>query len=241
MIEKDSNMIPDDWVIWFNAGWHGISAIEWATIWLPNRLESELQILKDFTRLYPKFSGVGNRITRDIIDHLIRSQYHLPWASKKMPPFCRQIDASETNNDLEHPIPVLQLRNYVALAINEGNIEEAKKRLQLSWLIPMALISKSTHRNITKGESRLCEDFNYPFSRYSDIKIKLYNDKIVNPSKYTLEELISDLSKIEYISPIIDKIKDVRVKMTEDEMEEIKKAPDRKGHPRRSKRKTSKL
>ncbi|MCP1215783.1 hypothetical protein NKW53_06840 [Acetobacter orientalis] len=105
----------------------------------------------------------------------------------------------------------------------------------------MALISKSTHRNITKGESRLCEDFNYPFSRYSDIKIKLYNDKIVNPSEYAFEELISDLSKIEYISPIIDKIKDVRIKMTENEMEEIKKAPDRKGHPRRSKRKISKL
>ncbi|MCP9320644.1 hypothetical protein KBX73_12845 [Acetobacter persici] len=127
MIEKTSSVIPADWVKWFDAGWHGTSAVDWATIWLPNRLESELQTLKDFTGLHPSFSRVGNRITRDIIDRLIRSQYHLPWASNLVTPFCRQIDVPEKGNDLEHPIPVLQLRNYVALAINEGNMEEAKK------------------------------------------------------------------------------------------------------------------
>jgi hypothetical protein len=231
---QSPNGTPIEWEQWLSAGWHHTSAVEWAETWLPKRLTGELALLEGMAAENPIFEGVLQRERRNTVDRLIRFQYHLPWASKSLPPFARELGSPrDTDLELEHAIPVKQLRTFVLMAIDTGNLEEAKRRLKFSWLCPMVLASQETHRAISKGPNRLCHDFLFPFGRYSGRMIEIYNGQKIPAEKYGLRALLQDLAAIETIKPIVKGLDEMRFPSTAEENQRTRAAVVRNGHKRR--------
>lgn len=233
-ISRSLNRIPIEWEQWLGAGWHQTSVVDWAEKWLPNRLIGELELIEGIAVRDPIFEGVSQRERRNTVDRLIRFQYHLPWASKELPPFARELGSPKGGElDLEHAIPVKQLRAFVLMAIEEDDLQEAKRRLKFSWLCPMVLASRETHRAISKGPNRLCNDFRFPFGRYSGRRIKLYHGTEILAEEYSLNALLEDLSAIEMIRPIVEGLEGIRFPSTVAEVERTRAAIARKGYKRR--------
>lgn len=51
--------------------------------------------------------------------------------------------------DREHALPVSQVKSVVLMAVAEGDMTLAKKRLTFAWLVPTVLCSSETHRSLT--------------------------------------------------------------------------------------------
>lgn len=83
------NSIPLSWTRWFERGWHNIRVSEWLNGYLQPKLEAELAFLAELKRNRPGFSRVNQRMEREVVGDLVRSQHHLPWHTKSRDQFFR--------------------------------------------------------------------------------------------------------------------------------------------------------
>ena len=224
-----SNRIPADWVGYLKSGWHGIDGVDWANRWLPARLKSELASFSALEAELPGFERAIARKRRDAIDGLIRFQWHLPWIRPGASPFAFQVDPPDGEAlENDHPIPVVQLRNFVLNAVDAGDVEEATKRLQFSWLIPTVRVSESCHVNITSGEDRLCDNFRFPFGRYSRHRLKIFDDDEIIANQYSLDRLFEDLADVELLRSLVNDLRSCNFPASPDDTAYTKKGISRK-------------
>lgn len=138
---------------------------EWAEFYLPERLKAGISYLDLLAGKMPNFARLAQRMRREVVGDLIRSQHLLPWTSKARPQFFseQRTDRQQHLKEREHAFPVSQVKSLVMMAIRDGDVEQARKRLVYCWLIPTVLCSKETHAALP----RRCEDFDRPYDRYS--------------------------------------------------------------------------
>lgn len=199
------------WSAWLERGWHGVKVGEWASLYLPAKLDADIRFLNLLVDKVPDFARVAQRMRREAVGDLIRAQHLLPWTSKARPQFFseqregRQLELQER----EHAFPVSQVKSLVLMAIQDGDVEQARKRLVYCWLIPTVYCTKETHRSLPSR----CEDFDRPFDRYSkrhlgmnDLALRRFDGTIVDPDTYSRSQLLEDLRSIDQLRTIIDEL-----------------------------------
>ena len=218
-------IMPPGWRAWLDRGWNGVSAADWVRTWLPSQLASTFATLGALEKEHSNFARVARREKRNVLDRLIRSQHLLPWFSKKRTPFFREGSLLVTGNGVEtafdHPIPVMQLKSLIEMAVAEDGMVQAVERLVFAWLCPPALVTagtKGTHAKITSGENRLCHNFDLPLSRYKGVDIIRFDDTAVDASSYTRSKLIEDLCSLRYFDDLHTRLADLSLPDAEDEI-----------------------
>ena len=217
--------MPPGWHAWLDRGWNGVSAADWVRIWLPSQLASNFATLGALEKEHSSFARVVRREKRNVLDKLIRSQHLLPWFSKKRTPFFREGSLSVIGNGVEtafdHPIPVMQLKSLIEMAVAYDGMVQAIERLVFAWLCPPALLTagvKGTHAKITRGESRLCHNFDLPLSRYNGVNIIKFDGTAVDASSYTRNNLVEDLCSLEYFDGLRSRLADLSLPDADDEI-----------------------
>lgn len=118
----------------------------------------------------------------------------------------------------EHALPVSQVISMVLMAASEGDMAMAKKRFTFSWLIPTVLCSATTHRSLPKT----CDDFDRPYLRYSksgELELTRIDGIRIDPATYTTMQLLSDLSAIAALRPIVDRLAGMTLPSNDQEAE----------------------
>lgn len=197
------------WSAWLDRGWHGVKAGEWAGLYLPAKLEADIRFLNLLVDQVPDFARVAQRLRREAVGDLIREQHLLPWTSKARPQFfTEQRDSQQLElKEREHAFPVSQVKSLVLMALEAGDVEQARKRLVYCWLIPTVHCTGETHRALPSR----CEDFDRPFDRYSkrhenmgSLSLRRFDGAIVDPGVYSRTDLLEDLRTIDQLRPIVD-------------------------------------
>lgn len=117
-------------------------------------------------------------------------------------------DRTVVLKDREHALPVSQVKSVVLMAVAEGDMPLAKKRLTFAWLVPTVLCSSETHRSLTAR----CDDFERRYLRYAGIEglsLVSMDGQVIDPATYTREQLLDDLSAIPVLKAITVILKDV--------------------------------
>jgi len=214
-----SASIRASWSAWLERGWHGVKVAEWAGVYLLAKLDADIRFLDLLVEQVPTFARVAQRHRREAVGDLVRDQYLLPWTSKRNPQFFAEHRASLDLRltDREHGFPVAQIKSLVLMALEAGDVEQARKRLVYCWLIPTVHCTNETHRSLP----RRCADFDRPLDRYSmrheklqqlalrsfdDIamNVRRFDGTVIDPDHYSRSQMLDDLSSIEQIRPIID-------------------------------------
>lgn len=220
----DSNAVYAIWSAWLDRGWHGVKAGDWASHYLPTKLDADIRFLDRLAKETPDFARVAQRMRREAVGDLIRAQHLLPWTSKARPQFFsewrggRSLDLKER----EHAFPVSQVKSLVLMALRDGDAEQARKRLVYCWLIPTVLCSRDTHRALP----RRCENFDHPYDRYSsrhagleDLVLLRFDGAHLDPGSYTRMQLLEDLRAIEALRPIVEGLEGLTFPAPEEEGE----------------------
>lgn len=208
-----------NWSAWLERGWHGVKVAEWASLYLPAKLDADIRFLDLLVEQVPAFARVAQRHRRETVGDLVRDQYLLPWTRKKNPQFFAEQRAGLNLHltDCEHGFPVAQIKSLVLMALEAGDVELARKRLVYCWLIPTVHCTNETHRSLP----RRCTDFDRPLDRYSmrheklqqlalrsfdgiATNIRRFDGTIIDPDHYSRSQTLDDLSSIEQIRPIVD-------------------------------------
>lgn len=220
----DVTHVPDEvldrWSAWLNGGWHGVTVGEWASIYLPSKLEADINFLCRLVKTHPGFARAAQRHQREAVGQLVRGQHLLPWTTKSKPQFFteRRADLSIKPTDCEHGFPVSQIKSLVLMALEAVDIEQARKRLVYCWLVPTVFCTNVTHCALP----RRCEDFDRPLDRYSSRHKKLqetanefegrpmtihrFDGTVINPDDYSRSQLLRDLRTFEQLRPIVDSL-----------------------------------
>jgi|GEM_PF-3535462 hypothetical protein len=197
------------WSAWLDRGWHGVRVEAWAGLYLPAKLDADIRFLNLLVDKVPDFSRVAQRMRRESVGDLIRDQHLLPWTSKSRPQFFseRRGDQPLDLKEREHAFPVSQVKSLILMALEAGDVEQARKRLVYCWLIPTVLCTKDTHRRLPAR----CEDFDRPYDRYSkrhdgmqDLMLRRFDGAAVDPDAYGRADLLKDLSAIDQLRPVVD-------------------------------------
>ncbi|MFN3676353.1 MAG: hypothetical protein ACK4TC_10260 [Sphingomonas pseudosanguinis] len=219
----DTDNTPVDvravWSEQLERGWHGVKVADWAGLYLPAKLDADIRFLDLLVQKVPTFARVAQRRRREAVGDLMRDQYLLPWTRKKCPQFFTEERAGQPIElkDVEHGFPVAQVKSLVLMAIEDGDVEQARKRLVYCWLIPTVNCTNITHRALPGR----CEDFDRPLDRYSTRHAKLqeltsyhfqgapmilrrFDGAIIDPDTYSRAQLLEDLRTIDQLRPIVD-------------------------------------
>lgn len=217
--------VPDNvrasWSSWLDGGWNGVKVAEWASQYLPSKLEADLKFLDEAVKKMPAFARAAQRQRREAVGQLVRGQHLLPWTTKKKPQFFTEQRGSQdlVRSDSEHGFPVSQIKSLVLMAIEAGDVEQARKRLVYCWLIPTVNCTKHSHRALPKR----CENFDRPLDRYSSrheslqeiadtcfsgvaMTIRRFDGTVIDPDHYSRSQLLKDLQSVEQLRPIIDSL-----------------------------------
>lgn len=212
------------WSAWLERGWHGVGVGEWTGLYLPAKLAADVRFLDLLVDQVPGFSRVAQRMRREAVGDLIRQQHLLPWTSKARPQFFSEQRAGRTLDlrEREHGFPVSQVKSLVLMAIRDGDVEQARKRLVYCWLVPTVLCTRETHRLLPSR----CEDFDRPYDRYSrrhegleDLTLRRFDGATIDPNAYGREDLLTDLRSLERLRPIIDGLEGLTFPAPDDEAE----------------------
>lgn len=221
MVELDHKPkdVRDVWSEQLERGWHGVKVADWAGLYLPAKLDADIRFLDLLVQKVPTFARVAQRRRREAVGDLMRDQYLLPWTRKKCPQFFTEERAGQTIElkDVEHGFPVAQVKSLVLMALEAGDVEQARKRLVYCWLIPTVNCTNITHRALPGR----CENFDRPLDRYSSRHAKLqdlaarqfqgtpmtlrrFDGALIDPDTYSRAQLLDDLRTIEQLRPIVD-------------------------------------
>lgn len=230
------------WSKQLDRGWHGVKVAEWAGLFLPAKLEADIRFLKLLVEKAPDFARVAQRHRRDAVERLARDQYLLPWTRKSQPQFFVEDREGQqlALKDVEHGFPISQIKSLVLMALDQGDIEQARKRLVYFWLIPTVHCTNVTHRALPSR----CENFDRPFDRYSNrhqklkdladkefngasMKVLKFDGVNVDPDTYSRNQLLNDLRTIEQLGPVIDSLDGLTFPEPEAEMAYTKNMTDR--------------
>ncbi|WP_030539311.1 hypothetical protein [Sphingobium sp. DC-2] len=210
------------WSAWLERGWHGVKVAEWAGLYLPAKLDADIRFLNLLVDKVPDFARVAQRMRREAVGDLIRDQHLLPWTSKARPQFFSEHrDGHQLElKDREHAFPVSQVKSLVLMALEEGDIEQARNRLVYCWLIPTVHCTNQTHRALPSR----CENFDRPFDRYSsrhekmgDLSLRRFDGTIIDPDAYSRSHLLEDLRTIDQLKPIVDGLEGLTFPAPEEE------------------------
>ena len=235
--------LPAIWSEQLNRGWHGVKAADWAGIYLPAKLDADVHFLDQLEQEVPTFARVAQRGRRDAVGRLMRGQYLLPWTRKKCPQFFAEQRAGQSLElkDVEHGFPVSQANSLVLMALEAGDIEQARKRLIYCWLIPTVHCTHVTHRSLPSR----CEDFDRPLDRYSmrherlkdlaewhfhgaAMTLRRFDGTVIDPDRYSRSQMLDDLRSIKELRPIIDSLVGLTFPDPDDEDAYTKRMTDRR-------------
>ena len=207
------------WSEQLNRGWHGVTVADWVGLYLPAKLDADIRFLDLLVDKVPTFARVAQRRRREAVGDLMRDQYLLPWTRKKYLQFFAEIRAGQpiVLKDVEHGFPVAQAKSLVLMALEAGDVEQARKRLVYCWLIPTVNCTNVTHRALAAR----CENFDRPLDRYSSRHEKLqqvaeqhfhgaamtlrrFDGTVIDPDQYSRSQMLDDLRSIEQLRPIVD-------------------------------------
>ncbi len=207
------------WSEQLERGWHGVKVADWVGLYLPAKLDADIRFLDLLVQKVPTFARVAQRRRRETVGDLMRDQYLLPWTRKKCPQFFTEERAGQTIElkDVEHGFPVAQAKSLVLMALEAGDVEQARKRLVYCWLIPTVNCTNITHRTLPGR----CENFDRPLDRYSSRHAKLqdlaahrfqgtpmtlrrFDGTLIDPDTYSRAQLLEDLWEIDQLRPIVD-------------------------------------
>ena len=217
-------LVPPEWPAWLDRGWHGVRTGEWAGLYLPAKLDADLRFLSHLVKLMPDFDRVAQRLQREVVGDLIRMQHLLPWHDKKRPQFFREKRGSEALllKDREHAFPVSQVKSLVLMAMQDNDVEQARKRLIYFWLVPTVLCTSETHKRLPKR----CSDFRYPYLRYASVeglRLERFDGAEVDPATYDAYQLLDELQLIDQLKPIVSALDGLTLPTPEAEEEFTRK------------------
>jgi len=234
------------WSEQLDRGWHGVKVADWAGLYLPAKLDADIRFLDLLVEKVPTFARVAQRRRREAVGDLVRDQYLLPWTRKKCPQFFTEIRAGQpiVLKDVEHGFPVAQVKSLVLMALETGDVEQARKRLIYCWLIPTINCTSITHRALPAR----CEDFDRPLDRYSNrhekpqvlaqqhfqgvaMTLHRYDGAVIDPDKYSRSQMLDDLRVIEQLGPIIDGLDGLTFPTPDEELAYTKRMTDRARNP----------
>ncbi|CAM3225253.1 hypothetical protein [Sphingomonas zeae] len=234
--------IRASWSKQLDRGWHGVKVADWAGLFLPAKLDADIRFLNLLVDKVPSFARVAQRRRRDAVGRLARDQYLLPWTRKSQPQFFVEERAGlePALKDVEHGFPVAQVQSLVLMALEAGDVEQARKRLVYCWLIPTVHCTNITHRALPGR----CEDFDRPLDRYSKRHQKLqeladgefqgvamtlrrYDGAPIDPDTYSRAQLLDDLRTIDQLRPIVDGLEGLTFPDPEEEKAYTKRMTDR--------------
>lgn len=210
------------WSAWLDRGWHGVKVAEWTGLYLPAKLDADVRFLNLLVDKVPSFERMAQRMRREAVGDLIRAQHLLPWTSKARPQFfTEQRDGQQLDlKEREHAFPVSQVKSLVLMAMQDGDLEQARKRLVYCWLIPTVHCTKDTHRSLPTR----CENFDRAFDRYSkrhpgmeDLVFRRFDGTIVDPDDYSRTQMLDDLRSFEQLRPIVDDLDGLTFPSPDDE------------------------
>ncbi|WP_084582914.1 hypothetical protein [Sphingomonas azotifigens] len=238
--EESSRTIVNARATWsrqLDIGWHGVTINEWAGLYLPAKLDADLRFLDLLAEKVPAFKRVAQRRRRDAVGRLARDQYILPWTRKDKPKFFteKRGDLQLGLKDVEHGFPVAQIQSIVLMALEAGDVEQARKRLLYCWLIPTIHCTHETHRALP----RRCGDFERPLERYSErheslrrlaeeryhgtpLTLRRFDGVIIDPDQYSRSQMLEDLRSIDHLRPIVDGLDGLTLPSPEEEREYTK-------------------
>ncbi|NLS25317.1 hypothetical protein S2M10_02810 [Sphingomonas sp. S2M10] len=218
-IMLDEEAVRSSWSAWLDRGWHGVNVSEWTGLYLPAKLDADIRFLNLLVEKVPSFARVAQRYRREAVGDLARGQYLLPWTSKKNPQFFTEERASQQIKleDCEHGFPVAQIKSLVLMALEAGDVDQARKRLVYCWLIPTVHCTNATHRSLPPR----CENFERPLDRYSArhpklqdladrsfegvaMNVRRFDGTLINPDDYSRAQMLDDLRTIDQLRPIVD-------------------------------------
>lgn len=231
------------WSKQLERGWHGVKVAAWVDHYLTAKLDADIRFLDLLVREVPNFSRVAQRRRRDAVEKLVRDQYLLPWTRKKCPQFFTEERADQPIEltDVEHGFPVAQAKSLVLMALEAGDVEQARKRLVYCWLIPTVNCTNITHRTLPGR----CENFDRPLDRYSPRHEKLqdlathefqgtpmtlrrFDGAIVDPETYSRTQLLEDLRTIDQLRPIVDGLEGLNFPTLQEEEDYTRKTTSRR-------------
>lgn len=234
------------WSEQLDRGWHGVKVADWAGLYLPAKLDADIRFLDLLVEKVPTFARVAQRRRREAVGDLMRDQYLLPWTRKKCPQFFTEERAGQMLDlkDVEHGFPVAQVKSLVLMALESGDVEQARKRLIYCWLIPTINCTSITHRALPAR----CEDFDRPLDRYSRRHEKLqvlaqqhfhgvamtlrrFDGTVIDPDQYSRSQMLVDLRSIEPLCPIIDGLDGLTFPTPDEELAYTKRMTDRARKP----------
>lgn len=244
-----SSTLADARAIWsdrLDCGWHGVKVADWAGLYLPAKLDADIRFLDLLVDKMPIFARVAQRRRREAVGDLMRDQYLLPWTRKKYPQFFTEERAGQpvVLKDVEHGFPVAQAKSLVLMALEAGDVEQARKRLVYCWLIPTVNCTKVTHGALAAR----CENFDRPLDRYSRRHEKLqqvaeqhfdgaamtlrrFDGTVIDPDQYSRSQMLDDLRSIEQLRSIIDDLDGLTFPDPAEEMAYTKRMTNRSRKP----------
>ncbi|PBN43105.1 hypothetical protein [Sphingobium sp. D43FB] len=226
-VKADTKDVLAIWSAWLDRGWHGVKVADWAGLYLPAKLDADVRFLSLLVDKMPNFGRVAQRMRREAVGDLIRAQHLLPWTSKARPQFfSEQRDGRQlVLKEREHAFPVSQVKSLVLMAMRDGDIEQARKRLLYCWLIPTVFCTRETHKSLPSR----CEDFDRPYDRYSnrhdgleDLKLLRFDGSVLDPDTYSRAHLLEDLQSIHQLQPVVDGLDGLTFPTPEEEAEYTK-------------------
>lgn len=231
------------WSRQLDCGWHGVKVADWAGLYLPAKLDADIRFLDLLVEKVPMFARVAQRRRREAVGNLVRDQYLLPWTRKKYPQFFTEERTGQpiVLRDVEHGFPVAQAKSLVLMALEAGDVEQARKRLVYCWLIPTVNCTNATHRALAAR----CENFDRPLDRYSSRHGKLqsvaeqhfngaamvlrrFDGAIIDPDQYSRSQMLEDLRSIEQLRPVVDGLNGLTFPDPAEEKAYTKRTTDRK-------------
>lgn len=224
-----------EWEKWLFRGWHGVRAVDWFDNYMLPKFESDMAFLDNLVDTPLKRAVQRER--RNAVERLLRFQHMLPWDSSRRPQFFTEFrDDGEPLSDKEHALPISQLKSLIlmawgdkdfadsadagsaatssAIAIKVNSVrahlnQEAERRLLFAWICPTVRCTKKTHQQLSRGEKRRCNDFSRPLSRYEGVTLLRFDGEKINPTTYSLDDMLIDLRRIPPLRPVVDRLKDL--------------------------------
>ncbi len=214
----DPSFVPSSWVDWLRRGWHSVNTEEWLKGYLLAKLDADLAFVRQLASERADFRRMTQRLEREVIGDLIRAQHHLPWHTKRRKQFFVEEREGQQLilNQREHALPVSQVNSLVLMAVEQGDMEMARKRFTFAWLIPTVLCSVETHRSLPTA----CADFDLPYQRYQGIeglRLIRFDGAKIDPARYSKDDLLSDLAAIQPLRPIVDGLVGLTLPTAEEE------------------------
>ena len=242
-VDQTEEEVRAVWSKQLERGWHGVKVAAWVDHYLTAKLDADIRFLDLLVREVPTFSRVAQRRRRDAVEKLMRDQYLLPWTRKKYPQFFAEKRAGQPIKltDVEHGFPIAQAKSLVLMALEDGDVEQARKRLVYCWLIPTVNCANITHRTLPAR----CENFDRPLDRYSPrheklqnlanhkfqgtpMTLKRFDGAIVDPETYSRTQLLEDLRMIDQLRPIVDGLEGLNFPTLQEEEDYTRKMTSRR-------------